>query len=78
MGGGFAVNHLDIAPRHAGVLMGLTNTAGTLPGIIGVTVTGLILEMTGSWSLVFGVSAGFYLFGLVIWLMFSTGERIFD
>ncbi len=42
--GGFAVNHMDIAPRHAGTLMGITNTAGTIPGIIGVTVSGLILS----------------------------------
>ena len=27
---GYASNHLDIAPRYAGALMGLSNTAGTL------------------------------------------------
>ncbi len=43
--GGFGVNHLDVAPRYAGVLMGLSNTAGTIPGIIGVYVSGLILEL---------------------------------
>ena len=32
---GFNCNHLDIAPRYGGVLMGLTNTAGTIPGIVG-------------------------------------------
>lgn len=32
---GFAINHLDIAPKYAGVLMGITNTAATLPGIVG-------------------------------------------
>ena len=31
----FNVNHLDIAPRYAGVLMGITNAAGTIPGIVG-------------------------------------------
>ncbi len=30
--GGFSVNHMDIAPRHAGVVMGVSNTAGTLAG----------------------------------------------
>ena len=29
---GFSVNHLDIAPRYAGVLMGITNTVATIPG----------------------------------------------
>lgn len=30
--GGFSVNHMDIAPKYAGVLMGISNTAGTLAG----------------------------------------------
>lgn len=76
--GGFAVNHMDIAPRHAGTLMGITNTAGTIPGIIGVFVSGLILELTGSWALVFQVASGVTLFGLVFYLIFSSSEKIFD
>ena len=76
--GGFAVNHMDIAPRHAGTLMGITNTAGTLPGIIGVYVSGLILELTGSWVLVFQMAAVVTLFGLVFFLLFSRAEKLFD
>jgi ACS family sodium-dependent inorganic phosphate cotransporter len=76
--GGFAVNHMDIAPRHAGTLMGITNTAGTIPGIIGVFVSGLILEATGSWALVFQVAAGVTLFGLVVFLLFSSGKKLID
>lgn len=76
--GGFIVNHLDIAPRYAGVLMGLSNTAGTIPGIIGVYISGLILGWTGSWTLVFQVAAGVYFFGLVFYLLFASGERLFD
>ena len=76
--GGFAVNHMDIAPRHAGTLMGITNTAGTIPGIIGVYVSGLILELTGSWALVFQVAAGVTLVGLVVFLLFSSSRKLFD
>ena len=76
--GGFAVNHMDLAPKHAGTLMGITNTAGTIPGIIGVFLSGLILEATGSWVLVFHVAAGITLFGLVFFLLFSSGKRLFD
>jgi ACS family sodium-dependent inorganic phosphate cotransporter len=75
---GFASNHLDIAPRYAGALMGLSNTAGTLPGVIGVAVTGYLLEATGSWPLVLGIAAGLYVAGGVSWLIFSTGEKLFD
>lgn len=31
-GSGFHVNHIDVSPTHAGVLMGLSNTLGTLGG----------------------------------------------
>ena len=76
--GAFIVNHLDIAPKYAGVLMGLSNTAGTIPGIIGVYVSGMILGLTGSWTLVFQLAALVYLLGLVFYLMFASGERLFD
>ena len=76
--GGFAVNHMDIAPRHAGTLMGSTNTAGAIPGIIGVFVTGLILELTGSWVLVFSVAGGVTFIGLAFYLLFASSEKLFD
>lgn len=76
--GGFSVNHMDIAPNHAGKLMGITNTFATIPGIIGVTVSGFILEATGSWALVFQVAGGVTVFGLVFYLLFASGEKQFD
>lgn len=72
--GGFSVNHMDVAPRYAGTLMGITNTAGTIPGIVGVYITGVILETTGSWALVFGVAAAVTLLGLAVYLLFASGE----
>ncbi len=76
--GGFSVNHMDIAPRHAGALMGITNTAGTIPGVVGVYVTGLILQTTGSWALVFQVSAVVTFAGLVVFLLFGSGRPQID
>jgi len=76
--GGHSVNHMDIGPRHAGTLMGITNTAGTIPGIVGVYVTGMILEATGSWALVFQVTASVTLFGMVFYLLFASGKKQFD
>lgn len=55
-----------------------TNTAGTIPGVIGVYVTGVILQVTGSWALVFGVAAGVTLVGLIFYLLFSSGKKLFD
>lgn len=76
--GGFIVNHLDIAPRYAGVLMGLSNTAGTIPGVIGVYVSGLILGWTGSWTLVFQVAGLVYFAGLLFYLRYASAERLFE
>jgi ACS family sodium-dependent inorganic phosphate cotransporter len=78
MSGGFGVNHLDIAPRGAGVIMGLSNTAATLPGIIGVYISGLILEATGSWTLVFQTAAGVLTFGMLFYLAFASSKKLFD
>lgn len=77
-GAGFGTNHLDIAPRHAGVLMGLSNTAGTLPGIVGVLISGWIVQTTGSWVLVFQLAAAVKIFGLLFFLAFAKGEQEFD
>lgn len=85
---GFAVNHMDIAPRYAGIVMGISNTAGTLAGIVGVGLTGLILEAAKaknlelsdprSWTLVFATPGLLCMFSVFIFLVFATGERIFD
>ena len=76
--GGFAVNHMDIAPRHAGTLMGITNTAGTIPGIVGVFLSGMILELTGSWALVFGTAAVISLVGLFVFVRYAQADKLFD
>ncbi|KAL8224430.1 hypothetical protein R6Q57_019905 [Mikania cordata] len=85
---GFAVNHMDIAPRYAGILMGVSNTAGTLAGIIGVGLTGQLLEASkatdsdlsspNSWRIVFFIPGLLCILSSVVFLLFSTGERIFD
>ena len=75
---GFFINHMDIAPQHSGTLMGITNTAGTIPGIIGVSVSGWILQTTGSWAILFSVAAGVTVFGLIFYLLFGSGERQFE
>ncbi|XP_052200346.1 probable anion transporter 5 isoform X1 [Diospyros lotus] len=85
---GFAVNHMDIAPRYAGIVMGVSNTAGTLAGIIGVDFTGRLLEAAKtadldlsnpeSWRSVFCIPGLLCIFSSIVFLLFSTGERIFD
>jgi ACS family sodium-dependent inorganic phosphate cotransporter len=75
---GFVPNHLDIAPRYADVLMGITNTAGTVPGIIGVAITGWMVDVTGTYSAAFALAAAINIFGAIVWLAFASGERVID
>ncbi|KAG5538365.1 hypothetical protein RHGRI_019072 [Rhododendron griersonianum] len=74
---GLYSNHQDIGPRYAGVLLGLSNTAGVLAGVFGTAATGFILQK-GSWDDVFKVSVVLYIIGTLVWNIFSTGEKILD
>lgn len=75
--GGFGVNHLDVGARYAGILMGISNTFATLPGIVGVAATGFIVQATGSYAGAFYLAAAVYLVGLIAFLAWGTGERRF-
>ncbi len=35
---GLYCNHADLSPRHAPFLLGMTNTVGALPGIVGLSL----------------------------------------
>ncbi|PHT40803.1 hypothetical protein CQW23_19657 [Capsicum baccatum] len=74
---GLYSNHQDIGPRYAGVLLGLSNTAGVLAGVFGTAATGYILQK-GSWDDVFKVAVVLYIIGTLVWNFFSTGERVLE
>jgi ACS family sodium-dependent inorganic phosphate cotransporter len=74
---GLFSNHQDIGPRYAGVLLGLSNTAGVLAGVIGTAAVGYILE-NGTWDDVWSIAVSLYLLGTLIWVTQSTGERVLD
>ncbi|KAK4879138.1 hypothetical protein RN001_007284 [Aquatica leii] len=72
---GFGVNHLDIAPQHAGILMGLSNTFASLPGILSPIITGYIVTTPSEfeWQIVFFIGSAIYLFGCVFYGIFASG-----
>lgn len=70
----YGVNHLDVGPRYAGVLMGVSNTIATVPGIVGVAAAGFILKATGSFDAVFYVIAAVYLIGMLGYVRWASGE----
>jgi len=81
---GFNVNHLDIAPKYAGVLMGITNTFATIPGFVAPQLTDSMTtadpkthpdELKAQWRNVFFIAAGVYSFGVVFYLVFASGDK---
>lgn len=71
----FGVNHLDVAPTYAGILMGISNTIATIPGIIGVAATGLIVQATHSFSAVFYLIAVVYALGMFFYIRWASGDQ---
>jgi MFS transporter, ACS family, solute carrier family 17 (sodium-dependent inorganic phosphate cotransporter), other len=77
---GVYCNHQDISSgkKAAGVLLGLSNSVASLPGIFGVGVVGFILDWShGSWNIVFMLTICVYLFGTVVYLLLGTAEPVF-
>ena len=76
---GYWSNILDIGPQHAGVLLGISNTIATFPGILANISTGYILSRDGrdkGWDTVFGLAISLYVFGLSYYLWRARGEEL--
>ena len=76
--GGFATNHLDIAPNQSGLLMGVTNTLAAVSSSASVFVSGWIQDLSGGWDAVFMTAASVSVFGAVIYASLAGVEREFD
>lgn len=82
--GGFSVNHMDVAPRYAGVVMGISNTCGTIAGIVGVSVTGMVLDAFGGgehrsgWVAALVLCAALDVGGALVFAGVARGDRLFD
>nr|CAH0107217.1 unnamed protein product [Daphnia galeata] len=75
--GGFMLSNIDLAPQYSGVLQGISNTIGTVPGFVSPVVIAY-LTPTGTaseWANVFYISGSLYIFGGIIYLIFGTSER---
>lgn len=83
---GFNVNHLDIAPRYASILMGISNGVGTFAGMICPIVTEQITkdetpgtppddaEIRLMWQKVFIIAALVHFVGVIFYAIFASGE----
>ncbi|XP_011501855.1 PREDICTED: putative inorganic phosphate cotransporter isoform X2 [Ceratosolen solmsi marchali] len=75
---GFKVNHLDISPRFAGVLMSFTNCLANLAGLLAPITAGYIIVGTptqAKWRIVFVLSTAIYVICATFYIIFGSGER---
>jgi len=79
---GFNVNHLDIAPRYASILMGISNGVGTFAGMICPITTEQITknpsgnhdDLMVEWQHVFLIASSIHFFGVIFYAIFASGE----
>ncbi|KAG0361294.1 hypothetical protein BG005_008723 [Podila minutissima] len=75
--GASAYQH-DICPQYAGFIFALGNSAGTIPGIIGVLLAGVLVDKNGHtlWGLIWSMVAVFYCIGCTSFVLLSTNKKI--
>lgn len=59
---GFIVNHLDIAPRYASLLLGISNCFATIPGIVSPLIVGFVTVNEVSFAVFNGLVVGLNVF----------------
>ncbi|XP_017780119.1 PREDICTED: putative inorganic phosphate cotransporter isoform X2 [Nicrophorus vespilloides] len=75
---GFKVNHLDISPRFAGILMSFTNCLANLAGLLAPIFAGNIIKgrpTQAKWRIVFIVAGVVYAACCTFYMFFASGER---
>uniref|UniRef100_A0A336M251 CSON007770 protein n=1 Tax=Culicoides sonorensis TaxID=179676 RepID=A0A336M251_CULSO len=75
---GFQVNHIDLAPNHAGTMMGITNCAANIMSFLAPLVVGFVLDDAKNpeqWKIVFFISAAIYFFGNLQFVIFGKATK---
>jgi len=71
-------NQLDLAPLHAGKLMGMTYCIASLASIAAPHAVGFLTHQRSSrseWQHVFFLAAAIYAVGAIVFVIFGSGER---
>lgn len=74
---GFNVNHVDISPNHAGILMGITNGISNIFGIVAPLLVQFLVtneEDPNQWKIIFFMTAGVYVGTDIFYIIFGSGE----
>ncbi|XP_028265856.1 solute carrier family 17 member 9-like [Parambassis ranga] len=74
--GGASVNVQDLTPSCAGALYGFMNMLSAFMGLVMVSVSGYLIEVTLSWASVFSLIILVNTTGLGIFIVFGDGRRV--
>ncbi|XP_041654978.1 solute carrier family 17 member 9-like [Cheilinus undulatus] len=74
--GGVSVNVQDLTPSCAGALFGFMNMLGAFMGLLMVSLSGYLIEVTLSWAWVFSLITLVNATGLGIFLIFGDARRV--
>ncbi|KAK5639909.1 hypothetical protein RI129_010720 [Pyrocoelia pectoralis] len=75
---GFKVNHLDISPRFAGILMAFTNCLANLAGLLAPLYAGFMVKgqpTLKQWGKVFITAGAVYIVVATVFVIFASGDR---
>lgn len=74
--GGYLVTYLDLAPQYAGLLTGISNTIGSVAGVISPTLVGLLTPngTREEWMIVMYITTAFYFLGAAVYLAFGSSK----
>lgn len=75
---GYAPGLIDLAPRHSALLYGFGNTIATVPGIVGVSVTGWLVDVTGTYAAAFALTAAISAAGAVVFGTLFNSRPLVD
>lgn len=75
---GYPAGMLDVAPRHGAALYAFSNTIATIPGIVCVAVTGRLVDVTGTYTAAFALTAAVGVGGALVFGFFFDARRILD
>jgi hypothetical protein len=66
----------DVAPEDAGLVLAITNTCGTLVGIVGNVLTGWLAATPLGYSAVFKLTIAFQVGSLIVWRAAADGRHL--
>ena len=73
---GFHSYVTDVAPRDAGLVLGITNSCGIAAGIVGTAAAGVLASSAGGFRTVFQVTVCLNVASVALWAVAAKGRPL--